>query len=817
MLGRGWVILLVFGLAGAQGNRTVVRAATPEELKFFESEVRPLLAAKCYKCHGKDKQKGGLRLDSLARLLKGGESGAALVRGKPGDSLLVEAVRYESLEMPPNGKLPEDQIAVLAKWVAIGAPWPGPDPGSVNSTGARTERITDEDRAFWSFRPLGKVSVPEVADDGWSRNQIDQFIYRRLADEGIRPASEADRRVLIRRLCFDLVGLPPTPEEIAAFLDDESESAYENVVDRLLDSPRYGERWARHWLDLVRYAESDGYKQDAYRPNAWRYRDYVIRAFNEDKPYDRFAAEQLAGDEIAPLDLDALAATSYLRHWIYEYNQRDARTQWSNILNDVTDVTAEVFLGVSIGCARCHDHKFDPILQKDYYRLQAFFTPLVPREDVFYATAQERADFHNKRTAWEEKTAAIRAELAEIERPHRQRVADAAIDKFPKDIRPMMRKPPQERTPFEHQLAEFAFRQVHGEYAKLNVEGKLKGEQKERWKELRKQLASFDKEKPAALPVAFTVTDVGIVPPVTLIPGDRNAEGIAPGFLSVLDESEAVIDPPVAVSNSTGRRTALAKWITDPQNPLTTRVIVNRVWQHHFGRGIVGTSSDFGRLGERPTHPELLDWLATWFVDNGWSFKRLHKLIVTSATYRQASVVGSTETANLKDFDNHLLWRTSVRRLHAEQIRDAALAISGELDLDKAGGPSVDLSQPRRTIYTKIMRNTRDALLAVFDAPDGFNSTADRSVTTTPTQSLLMINGPWMLKRAEVFAKRLAARGDSELAGVVDHAFQLCYGRLPSDAERAGALTFLKQQGRDAALVDFCHVLLNSNEFLYVD
>ena len=785
----GWHILILLITAGIGRH---AGGATPEQLRFFETSVRPLLATRCYKCHGSEKQKGGLRLDSLSHLLRGGESGAAVVPGKPAESLLVEAVRYESLEMPPNNRLAEEEVTALSRWVAMGAPWPGDDGSEVATPRDMAAKITDEDRAFWSFQPLRQVKPPLVGGN-WARNEIDRFVFEKLSSAGITPAREAERAALLRRVCFDLVGLPPTQQQIARFLNDGAPTAYEDLVDRLLDSPRYGERWARHWLDLVRYAESDGYKQDAYRPQAWRYRDYVIEAFNTDKPYDRFVQEQLAGDEIAPGDLDALAATAYLRHWIYEYNQRDARTQWTTILNDLTDVTGDVFLGLGMGCARCHDHKFDPILQKDYYRLQAFFTPVLPREDIPFATGEELANYRKQLADWETHTAAIRAELDELARPFRERAANTAIDKFPRDIRPMMRKDPSQRSPFERQLTEFVSRQIQAEYDRLNIEGKLKGEPQARWKQLQKRLASFDNRRPKPLPTALTVTDVGPVAPATLIPGQRNSTDIAPGFLSLFDPSNAAVEPPAAASQSTGRRTALAKWITNPRNPLTTRVIVNRVWQHHFGRGIVGTASDYGRLGEKPTHPELLDWLAVWFVDNGWSFKKLHRLIVTSASYRQSALVDTSEAAKRSDPDNKLLWRSSVRRLHAEQIRDAALAASGEMDLE-AGGPSVDSDRPRRSIYTKVVRNEPNPILAKFDAPDGFRSTAERSVTTTPTQSLLMINGDWMLKRARAFARHLEETRFANQDELIDYAFERAYGRLASSDERAAAERFIAAQ-----------------------
>lgn len=772
------------------GSAVTLAAATPDEMRFFEERVRPVLVEKCFKCHGEEKQKGGLRLDSPDAVVTGGDSGPAISPGNPDESLLIEAINYESYEMPPDEKLPPEAIAALTAWVKMGAPWPSQPEGKGPIRG-KTGKITDEDRAHWAFRPLRSDAAPMAQVDGWSANPIDRFIHQRLSAEGLKPSPPADRRVLIRRLSFDLTGLPPTPEEIESFVNDESPTAYAQLVEKLLSSPRYGERWARHWLDLVRFAESDGFKQDGFRPHAWRYRDYVIRAFNDDKPYNQFVTEQLAGDECAPNDLDAIAATAYLRHWIYEYNQRDVRTQWSNILNDITDVTAEVFLGVSVGCARCHDHKFDPILRKDYYRLQAFFTPLLPRDDLLFAEAEAIRDYHQRLAEWEQKTADLRKQLAEIEEPVREKVALGAVNKFPPDIRPMLSKTPTQRAPFEHQIADLAFRQVTEEYTKLDIGSKLKGEAKEKWQTIKKQLAEFDSLKPTPLPPAFTVTDVGPVAPATYIPGDRTRQEIPPGFLSVLDASDAHVES--VSSNSTGRRTALAQWITRPDNPLAVRVIVNRIWQYHFGQGIVGTASDFGRLGDLPSHPELLDWLAQRFIEDGWSLKNLHRLVVTSATYQQSSLSPHSEVARLKDPENRWLWHMPIRRLDAEQIRDAALLVSGELELP-AGGPSVETARPRRTIFTKVQRNVRDPLLEVFDAPDNFTSVSLRNVTTTPTQSLFMINGPWMLDRAESFAQRVQRQSSGLPADQAKQAFLLAFGREPNQSQLQKAVDYLNKQ-----------------------
>jgi hypothetical protein len=684
---------------------------------------------------------------------------------------------------------------------------------------AKHSPITDADRAFWSFQPVKHVTVPKAADDPWCRNPIDAFILSSLREHQLAPSRQADRVTLIRRATFDLHGLPPTPAEVDAFVNDPSSDAYEKLIDRLLASPRYGERMARQWLDLVRYAESDGFKQDAYRPNAWRYRDYVVRSFNDDKPYDRFVTEQLAGDEIAPDDSEVIIATGYLRHWPYEYNQRDAPKQWADILSDITDVTGDALLGLSVGCAKCHDHKFDPILQSDYYRLEAFFTPMLPRDDVPLASQSERAEFAKQQAAWEQKTAVLRAELAAIEAPFIRKTAEIALSKFPPETQAILAAPLAGRTPLEQQWAWLAYRQVYDpdENPPVKIDVKKDPALKERYESLKKQLAAMDADRPKPLAKGQVVGDVGPVAPPTFVPGDRS-HPLEPGSPVVLDGTAGELPSIVPTATSTGRRTALAKWITDPANPLTARVMVNRVWQSHFGRGLVGTSSDFGHLGERPSHPELLDWLASGFVSRGWSLKQMHRLIMTSAAYRQASEGSpSAQVALTSDPDNRLVWRMSPRRLEAEQVRDAMLAASGELSCD-AGGPPVDSKLPRRSIYTKATRNTRDRLLDAFDSPESFCSVASRNCTTTPSQSLLLLNGEWPLKRAEAFAARVRREANtSDPSAQVDIAYRLAYGRQPSADERGRATSFVTRESGDAGLVDLCHVLLSSNEFLYVD
>jgi Protein of unknown function (DUF1549)/Protein of unknown function (DUF1553) len=664
------------------------------------------------------------------------------------------------------------------------------------------------------------------------RNPIDSFILKGLRDRGLTPAPEASRVSLIRRVTFDLTGLPPTPEHVDSFVADDAPGAYERLVDRLLDSPAYGQRWASHWLDLVRYAESDGYRQDAVRPQAWRYRDYVVRAFNTDRPYDRFLTEQLAGDELDPDDPELRVAVGYLRLGAYEYNQRNAHGQWADILNDITDVTGEVFLGLSIGCARCHDHKFDPILQEDYYRLQAFFTPLLPRDDLTIVRPQEWANYQAKKAVWEKAAAGVLGQIAVIEQPYRAKGASNAMAKFPDHIQAILRTPEKDRTLLEKQIGALAYRQIAFEYAQIPAQ--IKGPAKGQWEKLQKELKAFDALRPVPPAPVLTVTDVGPVSTPTTIPDEHSRKAIEPGFPSALGASATRIEASPRAPQSTGRRLTLARWLSRNDNPLSTRVIVNRIWQYHFGRGLAGTPSDFGRLGEPPSHPELLDYLATELVRQGWHLKPLHRLILTSAAYRQSASRNSRElaAAGRIDPENRLLWKQTVLRLDADEIHDAMLAASGELG-KMIGGPSGSSNPSRRTIDTRVIRNSPDELLDAFDAPGGTATTPHRNTTTTAPQALLLINGEWALARAEAFATRLEHQepGSAGIEQRVVMAYRLAIGRTPLPGETAEAVNFLGRQARSmgaaphradatadhSAFVDFCHVLLNSNEFLYVD
>jgi hypothetical protein len=795
----GVVLIATLSGADAFGDQKI----PPTQLRFFETNIRPLLADHCWTCHGADEQKGDLRLDSLSGMLRGGESGESIVPGNPDESLLMEAVRYESYEMPPSGKLNDDQVAHLEAWIRMGAPWPGDD-GISRVERDEKQQFTDDDRRWWAIQGVPDRRVPEIEGDRWSRNPIDRFVLRRLQDNNLSPAPEADRRSLARRLYFDLHGLPPTPGEIETFLADDRPDAYERLVERLLASPRYGERWARHWLDLVRYADSDGYRADHYRENAWRYRDYVIRALNDDKPYNRFVQEQLAGDELFPGDPDALIATGFLTHGIYEYNNRDVVGHWDIMLNELTDVTGDVFLGVGMQCARCHDHKFDPILQRDYFRLRAFFEPIVFEDDRIAASEDEWSAYEKANRHWLRATKALRDELDALERPYRRDAEEKAITKFPADIQAMIRKPTSERTPREEQLVRLAWRQVEFEYTRMDKS--FKPVDKEKILSLRRQLATFDRLRPTPLPIARAVSDVADSAPPTVIPKKRVS--VEPGFLTLLQPEPAEVVPSPGSKRSTGRRSSLARWLTDPDNPLTTRVMVNRVWQHHFGRGLASNPSDLGRLGGPPSHPELLDWLTKRFLENGWSLKPLHRLIVCSATYRQSTSHPRRQAYTLRDANNRWYWRADTRRLDAEQVRDAILAVTGQLDL-RCFGPGVLPDRPRRSIFTRVMRNARDPLLDVFDLPLFFSSTAARDKTTSPIQSLLLINSQTMLGHADELARaarrRAAAeqtpvdaspspQGDGIDPGVVESVWHMALGRAPSQEESRTAIRFVESQ-----------------------
>jgi hypothetical protein len=696
-------------------------------------------------------------------------------------------------------------------------------------------------------------------DGAASGNPIDAFITERLAGKGLTLGAEADKVTLLRRAYFDLIGMPPKPDEVEAFVKDSSAGAYERIIDRLLASPHYGERWGRHWLDLARYAESDGFRADDIRPTAWRYRDYVIRSFNADKPYDRFVQEQIAGDEMFPGDLDAKLGTAFNRQYPDEYNAQNLRARRQEILNDITDTVGSAFLGLTFECARCHDHKFDPILQADYYRLQAFFSNVSADDEFPLMTPAEYADYRRKLAVWEERTAAIRRQMVDLVASRVEKSRQSRYMAYVDEVKSALDKPLEQRTPIERWMADKAKYFMNPDPFALAAA--LKGEERQKYDELQKQLDRFADLHPGQLPKGTGLTELTAEPIPTHVLSvgvyNKPLDPVEPGFLTILDPGPARIEAP-ADGKSTGRRTALARWLTDPSNPIVARVMVNRIWHHHFGRGIVGSTSDFGLMGQRPTHPELLDWLASEFVRSGWSIKAMHRLIMTSRAYRQSSDFRADAAA--KDPENKLLWRFERRRLEGEAIRDAALAVSGLLN-PALFGPSVlppvpagvaasqwktseDLaSHYRRSIYTFVRRNTPYPMIETFDQPDTHLSCGRRGVTITAPQALTYLNSEQALDWARGFARRVIAEAGADPSRQVETAYLLAFSRPPRGEEKDSALTFLRrhqdavrqQQAAGgklavpankpaamtpveaAALVDFCHALVNASEFVYIN
>ncbi len=824
-----------------------------------------ILRENCLSCHGSLKN-SGLDLRTHKGLLRGGSRGAAIMPGSSETSRLYRFVAgLEKIQMPPAKRLAAGQVALLKQWIERGAQWPA--------------ALAVDDKP-WAFQPITRPLVPQIQNlKSKIQNPIDSFVLAKLAIKGLTFALQADRRTLIRRLSFDLIGLPPTPELVDAFLADKSPRAYEKLVDRLLASPRYGERWARHWLDLARYAESEGFKSDEMRPNAWRYRDYVIQSLNTDKPYDRFVKEQIAGDELYPGDPDALIATGFCRHWPDESNAQNLKQRRQEILNDITDTTGATILGLTVGCARCHDHKYDPITQKDYYKLQAFFAAVRPRDDLVALPPDRKRAWDQKQGIWESRTSDTRAQMAALEEPIRARTYKERFKRFPEEVQQAINTPPEKRNSLQWLLYHKALPQL--EFSESSMVAGMKPEQKLQWAELNKRLQSFALLKPEPLPTAIGITDVGPEAPktFTLTVGvyDKPAAEVEPGVFTILNCS--VPPASVAASDTTGRRAALANWLTSSGNPFTARVIVNRVWQYHFGSGLAATSSDLGNAGERPTHPELLDWLASTFVEKsemeaaasssliphpsslacGWSLKRLHKLIVTSRTYMQASEFNPV--ASKSDPEDRLLWRFPRHRMEGELIRDSILAVSGTLN-EKMGGPSIMPDLPagvttrgywkesadpaernRRSVYVFVKRNMRFPLFEAFDMPDTHEPCSRREVTTTAPQALMLLNDESVLQAARHFAGRVIQQAGPSQETQVQTAYRLAFNRIPTEEEKHLATAFLKRHaellgprisGKEkillpipspelsdsaagAALVDLCHALMNANEFLYVE
>ncbi len=705
-----------------------------------------------------------------------------------------------------------------------------------------SKTFTAVQKRWWAIQPVVSSAVPVPKQVTWVKNEIDAFILEKLEAKGLSPNPAADKATLLRRVTLDMTGVPPTVEEFQSFVEDSSPNAWEKVVDRLLASPHYGERWGRHWLDVARYADSDGFKADDTRPQVWRYRDYVINSFNQDKPYNRFVKEQIAGDELFPNDNDARIGVSFNRHFPDEYNAAHIRLRRQEMLNDITDAVGYAFLGVTIACARCHDHKFDPILHKDYYRLQSFFTNTRITDGVVLDGPDRQADYQQQLGKWEAATASIRNEMQALLKPVRDSFTKERLERYPEDIKDILIMKPEARNPEQWMIYHKALPQVV--FTDNELEGKLKGPASLRFKELKLELKAFDSLKPAPLNMAQTMADASKNAPKTFVlrggAWDGQMEEVQPGFLSIIDPSNLKIAP-LEELDSSGRRAALANWLASKDNPLSTRVIVNRVWHYHFGRGIVGTPSDFGVMGERPSHKELLDWLTTKFTgEDNWSLKKLHKKILMSATYQQSSE--NRIEAEKVDPENKLLWKFTRRRLEGESIRDSMLATSGLLN-SKMGGPGVfpplpDGSLPkgyqlwkntpdsddnlRRSIYIFVRRNLRYPMFQSFDMPDTHESCARRQATVTPDQALEMMNGKLMTDWAKSFARRVDNDRGIDTRTKAERALRLAYTRTPRQEEIARAAEFLAKQERiagspEGALEDLCHTLLGSNEFLYIN
>jgi hypothetical protein len=778
-----------------------------------------LITSRCQACHNDQVSSGGLSLTSMARMRKGGGRGPAVVPGKPGESVLYRLISGGQPAMPKAGEpLSKTQVETIRHWIANGAPW-------------------TESEKWWSLQPLTRPAVPATG----GRTPIDSFVLAKLREKGLKPSAQADRRTLIRRVTYDLHGLPPSAEEVEAFVADASPDAYEHLVDRLLASPSYGERWGRHWLDAAHYGESHGYDKDKPRRNAWPYRDYVIRSFNEDKPYARFVREQLAGDVLFPDDPNATIALGFIAAGPWDFvghaELREGTTdkEITRVLDrdDMVTVAMSSMVSLTVHCARCHDHKFDPISQTDYYRLQAVFAgvdradrPIDSDPEIFRQRNRlmaQRRGLSSALRPLEDTSAAVTT--PEIEELDKQVAAWKEVNATDPANRP---------ADIKQHIADAAVRRA------ALVKAALPAATLAEMGRLREEIAQVDREI-KALPQPQWVYAASNY----FEPQGTFRFAITPRPLTVLGrgsvESPGAPAPPGALSCVRGvsfprlaedapegeRRSALAQWITDPQNMLTWRSIVNRVWHYHFGAGLVDSPNDFGHMGSLPSHPELLDWLATEFRDSGGSFKKLHKLILMSSVYRQ-SAANVVENARI-DGDNRYLWRANRQRLDAESLRDTILAVSGKLDLTM-GGPSVEqfffkddhspvydyarydpdaAGNYRRSVYRFIVRSVPDPLMERFDCPDVSMITAKRTTTITAIQALALLNNPFVLKQTEHFSERVRKEGGDPLTT----AFRLALQRTPTTEERKILSGYLEREG----LQNLCRLLLNTNEFIFVD
>jgi len=876
--------------------------------------------AKCQQCHGEKLQMSNLSLASRAGMLKGGDHGPAIVPGKAASSLLYQRITGEvqpAMPMAPVPRLTAEEIAAVKDWIDAGAPLteeskaapaatvssPADDKSLLVFGSYQERKITDADRQWWSFKKPVRAAIPHMTEARWGQNPIDAFVRAKLDEKGLAPAPAADRNTLIRRAYLDLVGLPPSPAEVDAFVQDPSPRAYENLIDKLLDSQHYGERWARMWLDVARYSDSTGYEYDYDYADAWRYRDYVIKAFNEDKPYNQFILEQLAGDELDHPTFDSLTATGFVRLGprVLDRDLENPNYRF-DYLDDMVRTTYQTFQALTINCARCHDHKFDPITRKDYYKSLAIFNGFVEYEHPLVP-----ADEWNKyKTAADEINGKIKAldqQIAAIEAPYKKKLFQATLAKFPADIQEAFRTPEDQRTPGQKLLVAqvSTVRAVDDDaFGGAPAKTKLNEQDEQARKNLEDQVDALKKQIPPKPPIALGIRDgdfrftphppfqpgtaggviyesLGFKGKYLPSPGDHyepppmyfastglgsfademKAPVIGPGFLTVLSKANSpVADPPKNGYPTSGRRRALAEFIASEDNPLTARVMVNRIWYQHFGQGIVSTPNNFGKMGTEPSNPALLDWLATEFMRQGWSVKQIQRLIMNSETYKMASAYYQPESAT-KDPTDQFLWRFPVKRMEAEIIRDSVLSASGDLNL-QAGGPAFyppvpksvasavpirgtwnltteDPSTWRRSIYATVKRNLKYPMFEVFDQPNASLSCERREVTTVPTQALTLFNNETFLRQAEHLAERVQREAGNDTSAQIKRLYRIAYSREASDKEVQQALEFLKNRNLAATpssrgavstgidevtlspLGEFAHVVLNSNEFLYIN
>ena len=868
MTGRAALALIALAPSLSAADPT----PTPAAIDHFEKKVRPVLLEQCGKCHGTDpkKVKGGLKVLSRADLLTGGEAGPAVVPGSPEKSLLVQVIKYDGeMKMPPKGKMRDADIAAITEWVKAGAPWP--DSGSATTTTPKPTGplFTEEQKQFWAYQPV-KPPTPDAT--------IDSLHQAKLTAAGLKPAAPADKRTLIRRVTYDLTGLPPTPEEIDAFEKDSSPDAYSKVVNRLLDSSAYGERWGRHWLDVARYADSNGLDENTAFGNAWKYRDYVIRSFNADKPYDTFLKEQIAGDLLPPTDSeqvrkDRLTALGYLAIGAKLLAEPDKQKMLIDIADEQLDTLGKGVMGLTLGCARCHDHKFDPLPTRDYYSLLGIFTSTRTMQGLgTVAKAFERPLGEPEKpdvAAARKKLDGVRKQMRDLDK---KIAAEKDADKK-KELTAKKDKLTADTLELEKLVPDVRLERLRTEVR--DIEAKF-GKTKETEKAKREELHNEAEKRRAEI----KVLEKSVVPPDFALGVEEGSAGgygtqprniyvqirgnyVSPGeeapaqFLRIIAGEKAAnfvstapnpadkLEPAKTRFGSTrsaSGRLELANWLTDGKHPLTARVFVNRVWQHHFGEGIVRSVDNFGKLGDRPTHPELLDWLAHEFVTHGWSVKHLHRVILLSAAYRQAGTHDAKSA--LADPDNRLLWRFPRQRLEAEAIRDGILAVAGTLDRTPGGtlletknfeyvttdqsGNKAKYDTTRRSVYLPVIRNNVFAFFQTFDFPDPSTMSGKRVSTVVAPQALYLLNSPFVRTQAKAFAERIL-KAESDDAARVALAYRLAFGRPATAEEVTQSLGFVKDfEGsltaeNDAptrkakAWAGLCQAIFASNEFVYVE